>query len=65
MNIVEFAENCLKLKLTKYQKELLWAYHNRGPSGNFISIPVRSGKTMIAKIIAEYEKGVYDVQRID
>ena len=63
MNIVEFAESCLKLKLTEYQKELLWAYYNCDPSDNFISVPIRSGKTLIIKIIAEYEKGVYNERR--
>lgn len=57
MNIVEFAESYLKLELTEYQKELLWAYYNCGPNNNFIFTPMRSGKTMIVKIIAEYEKG--------
>jgi len=60
MNIVEFAENYLKLKLTEYQKELLWAYYNCGPSDIFISTPARSGKTMIVKIITEYERGIYN-----
>ena len=59
MNIVEFAESCLKLKLTEYQKELLWAYYNCDPSDNFIFVPMRSGKTMIVKIITEYEKGAH------
>lgn len=63
MNIVEFAESCLKFKLTEYQKELLWAYHNCGPSDNFISIPARSGKTSIVKITTEYERGVYNERR--
>lgn len=63
MNIVEFAESCLKLKLTEYQKELLWAYHNCGPNGNFISVPLRSGKTSIVKLITEYERGVYNERR--
>ncbi len=56
MNIIEFAEGCLKLKLTEYQKELLWTYYNYGPSDIFISTPARSGKTLIMKIITEYEK---------
>ena len=53
MNIIEFAEHYLKLKLTEYQKELLWAYYNN----NFVCMPPRSGKTMIAKIITEYKRG--------
>ena len=60
MNIVEFAESYLKLKLTEYQKELLRAYYNCGPNNNFISFPMRSGKTLIVKIITEYERGVYN-----
>lgn len=60
MDIVEFVESCLKLKLTEYQKELLLAYHNYGSSGKFISVPIRSGKTSTVKIITEYERGVYN-----
>lgn len=60
MNIVEFAENYLKLELAEYQKKILWAYHNCGPDSNFISVPIRSGKTLIVKIIAEYERGNYN-----
>lgn len=56
MNIVEFAESYLKLKLTEYQKEFLRAYQNCGPNKNFIHMPPRSGKTLIMKIITEYEK---------
>lgn len=56
MNIIEFAEIYLKIKLTEYQKEFLRAYYNCGPDTVFISTAVRSGKTMIAKIITEYEK---------
>ncbi len=50
----------LKLKLTKYQKELLWAYHNCGSNNDFISIPIKSGKALAIKIITEYERGVYN-----
>lgn len=57
MDIVEFAENYLKLKLTEHQKKILWAYHNCGPDYKFISVPPRSGKTLLIKIIAEYERG--------
>ena len=63
MNIAEFAESCLKLKLTEYQKELLWAYYNCSPSDNFIFTPMRSGKTSIIKTITEYERGVYNERR--
>ena len=65
MNIVEFAEHYLKLELTEYQKELLWAYYNCDPNNNFISFPARSGKTLMVKIITEYGRGAYDVQHID
>lgn len=56
MNIVEFAENYLKLKLPEYQKKILWGFHNCGPGSKFIFVPTRSGKTLIIKTNAEYEK---------
>lgn len=65
MDIIEFAENCLKLELADYQKEILLAYYNRDPNNNFIYVPIRSGKTLVAKIITEYERAVYDTQHID
>ena len=59
MNLVEFAEKISPIELSEMQKNFLAYYdslRNEGIEISIVLLPLRSGKSMIRRVINEFEK---------